>query len=501
LRRQLVALPAAAPERTVLEKQLATVETRTGASLTIAANGARYNLYDFYGNPMLVQHGKIVIPLDGRGFFLHGNGKAGSFAAMVKAVQQGDIRGIEPLAKACHDLTAPIESHPTMRLSLTNVLNRPVSGTLVMTLGNLTIDYPKTLTFLANETKEVPVKITAGTPTMNNTYHLTLKFAAGKDGYAVHEEDMHCNIIAKKTITVDGKLDDWQGVLPQTVIGGAVAPTITETAWWPTRTFDTVVKQGFATGYLAYDDQFFYFACKAADDTTEPGMFRYETLDEDQFFYPPVSYKVEKDSKGNVIKREALTWPTGVRRYSYRKDPDLPAGNFPSHDNIQIAFNVLPAAQKPWYPYPPGTMSGYTCYRDTDYEYALNPVAAAYGGGTEMWRLEVPGMPHKHFYPRQPKWAGNGVHTEGAVKDAQLVITRDGNTRITECAIPWHELPDVKKALDAGQTIKFSFRVNNNTGGECMELARLRSVAKRNGSFHVDWTEHWANEVEFGFQH
>jgi hypothetical protein len=31
-----------------------------------------------------------------------------------------------------------------------------------------------------------------------------------------------------------------------------------------------------------------------------------------------------------------------------------------------------------------------------------------------------------------------------------------------------------------------------------MELSRGRSVAKRNGSFHVDWVEHWANELEFG---
>ncbi len=498
--KQLAALPANAPERAKLAGQLAAVATRSGATLTIAANGTRYSLFDFYGNPVPAQHGKIVIPLDGRGFFLHGNGKAGSFAAMVKAVQNGDLRGIEPLAKACHDLTAPIESHPTMRLTLTNVLNRPVHGTLSLTLGNLTLAYPPTLTFAANETKDVPVKIVNGAATANNTYHLALKFDAGKDGYSLHDEDMHCNLIAKRTITIDGKLDDWQGVLPQTVIGGTSLPTVTEAAWWPTRAFDTSMTQGFATGYLAYDDKNFYFACKAADDTPEAGMLRYETLDEDQFFYPKVSYRVVKDGTGKIVKREAQTWPDGVRQYSYRKDPDLPAGNFPSHDNVQIAFNVLPAEQKSWYPCPPGTMPGYIYYRDTDYEYALNPVAPAYGGGTEIWRMEVPGMPHKHFYPRQPKWIGNGVHTEGAVKDGQLVVTRDGNTRITECAIPWRELPDVKKALDAGHTIKFSFRVNNNVGGLCMELARQRSVAKRNGSFHVDWTEHWANEVEFGFQ-
>ena len=41
-----------------------------------------------------------------------------------------------------------------------------------------------------------------------------------------------------------------------------------------------------------------------------------------------------------------MTWPAGIRRYSYRKKPELPAGNSPNHDNVQIAFNVLPAGDK-----------------------------------------------------------------------------------------------------------------------------------------------------------
>jgi hypothetical protein len=68
-----------------------------------------------------------------------------------------------------------------------------------------------------------------------------------------------------------------------------------------------------------------------------------------------------------------------------------------------------------------------------------------------------------------------------------------------EAAIPWSEMPHVKQALDAGQNVKFSFRVNDNAGGGTMELSRERSVAKKNASFRVDWIEHWANELEFGW--
>jgi hypothetical protein len=166
-------------------------------------------------------------------------------------------------------------------------------------------------------------------------------------------------------------------------------------------------------------------------------------------------------------------------------------------DNILIAFNVLPLGQDGMESHPKGTMPRYTGYKCTDYEYALNTVAPEYGGGFEIWRLLVPGMPRKHFYPRQPK-----SPYDGAVKDGRLVTVHEGNIRYTECAIPWTELPDVKKALDRGETVKFSCRVNDDGAqGACLELARGRSVSKRNSrAFHPDFREHWANELEFGFE-
>ncbi len=72
-----------------------------------------------------------------------------------------------------------------------------------------------------------------------------------------------------------------------------------------------------------------------------------------------------------------------------------------------------------------------------------------HGGGTELWRSKVPGMPHKHFFPRQ-----NPSPLDGPVKAGKLKITRDGNTRIVEAAIPWSEITAVKKRLDNKQKIK-----------------------------------------------
>jgi hypothetical protein len=70
-----------------------------------------------------------------------------------------------------------------------------------------------------------------------------------------------------------------------------------------------------------------------------------------------------------------------------------------------------------------------------------------------------------------------------------------------ECSIPWAEIPEVKAKRDAGEPVKFSFRVNDNAGTACLELARERSVSKTNASaFRDDWIQHWANELEFGWE-
>jgi len=178
-----------------------------------------------------------------------------------------------------------------------------------------------------------------------------------------------------------------------------------------------------------------------------------------------------------------------VRHFSYRKDFDIPSGN--GKHNVQIAFNAIPPEKKSHLQHPPGTMPRFCAYFDTDYEFALNKVSEAYGGGTEIFCLQRPGMMRKHFFPRQPKAPIDGGPVKG---DARLAV----KDNVVECAIPWSELPEVKARLDAGQTVKFSFRVNN--GGTAFELAAGRSVSKDNPlSFHNDWSTHWANEVEFGF--
>lgn len=618
-----------------------------------------FQLFDFYGNRVLPVAGKLEIPLNSQGYYLRTNGAKGSFAAMLAALKAARIEGYEPVEIIPEDMTARIEQQPVMPLRLTNILNRPVQGHLEVSLGNLQVEAPATVKLAPHETITIPVKIKGGAAVVNNTYPLSVHFDAGADGAAVHYEDMHVNVISRLSIHVDGQLDDWKTALPQTVSSqGTAAVSLTEAAWYPFANFDTRAN-GYANGYFAYDDHYFYFAAKAADSTPHPGTYRFENRPDDEFFYPDTAYamdmqealvskegsvpaegastlqlpagddrimhylessdntnsfgidlqldtpmqvalylpalrvpnlvlevysnnsrllqrpvtnlwsgawevlqlrgkvrivlhsngwwytpklaalmfdapsatkdifvKEDLDTRGdwrNVYGRAGhyivgvppqlpdgvtlslvdkpvkfpLLWPSGVRHYTYRKNPVTPdnSGLGYAYDNVLLAFNVLPEGADGMLAYPPGTMPRYTGYKCTDYEYALNQVAPEYGGGTEIWRLLAPGLNRKHFFPRQPKSDG-----EGPVKNGRLVVRREGNTLITECAIPWSELPDVKAAIDKGQLVKLSFRMNDNGApGSCMELAKERSVSKRNArAFHPDWKVHWANEVKFG---
>jgi len=469
------------PERTLFRS----VKVTSDARMVVPDATGAIRLFDFYGNLVPSQGGKVTIPLNGRGFFLRADGSPGSFARLLAAIRDARVEGYDPVEIVAHDLTAPVDHHPELRLTLTNVLNRPISGRVNVEFAGLKLQPAGAdVRLRPNETREVQFQVESGRVSASNIYPLTVELDAGPDGKAVHREDLHVNLIAKRTIKVDGDLDDWKNVLPQVVPGVAIGPGLTEEAWLPFKSFAKGASEGLATVYLAYDESNFYFAAKIADSTPDPGMVRFSTRDDDSYFYP---------NHATGADGVPLTWPAGVRHYSYRRNFDIPSGSG-EHDNVLIAFNVL--EKKPWLSHPPGVMPKFITSWDTDYEYALNPVAAEYGGDTEIWRLQAPGIPRKHFFPRQPRSPVDG----GPVQDGKLVIRREANTRIVEASIPWSEMPEVKARILSGQTVKFTCRVNDNKG-PAHELAAGRSVSKSNSvTFHDDWQDHWANELEFGVE-
>ncbi len=481
-------------ERRLIQQQIKAASVLKNAVMTLIDENNEFQLFDFYGNPVSSKDGSIPVPLSGLGLFLRTNGAPGSFKHLCDAVANAEITGYEPISIIVKDFTSPVTAHPILRIELTNILNRPIHVKMEVSIGSLILESPaQTISLRPHETKQLSIKVTGGRTAADNRYPIRITADAGIDGKSVHSEELHVNWIAHRPIKIDGDLSDWAGALPQTMrTDSAIGVNMSEKAYLPFAKFDEGTASGLTTAYLAYDERFFYFASRISDSTPDAGALRFENRDQNTDFYPEISY-------ADSMKKIALRWPDAVRRFSYRQDPELPCGKFANggyRDNVQLAFNVIPPIKKSMRSNPPGTEPRFMTYPCTDYEFALNRVADVYGGGTEIWKLLSPGMPRKNFYPREPQSLIDG----GPVKSVKLVMRRDGNMRIVECAIPWDEIPEVKHNLDAGQTIKFSFRVNDN-GGPSSELAAERSVSKDDPlAFHVDWATHWATELEFGFE-
>jgi len=473
-----------------LEKAFAERPPLRGATLQLDDAGGRFRLFDFYGNRVPARDGQLTIPLDVRGFFLRADGGKGSFQALQQTLRKARINGLQPVEIIAHDMLRPIGEKPELAVDLTNVLNRPVSGSIDISLDGVPLTGPRKVELTAGETRRLTYVVTGVKRAADNRYPLRVVLDAGPAGKAVHYERMRVNLIARRKVVVDGRLDDWHDVRPQVIeTAEAATRSFTEQVWLPFEKLEKGRAGGFAVGYLAYDDEYFYFAAKVADDTHHPGTLRFETRDDSEFFYPEVSYGTKR---GQQTEHH---WPDGVRRFSYRTGPVIPSGG--GFDNIQIAFNAIGRDEDAlWLTHLTGRMPGFTWYRCTDYEYALNQVAQKYGGGHEVWRLTLPDMYRKHYFPRQPRHP-----KEGPVKRARLVTRYEGGARITECAIPFSEIPHVRQRLDAGKTVKFSFRVNHDRRGPLMELAMDRSVSRLNRmAFQPTWQDHWANEVEFAFE-
>ena len=493
LRRQFQDLPLADPQRTGVLRKWNDPQPLREARLAITVGSEPFSLFDAYGNTVPTADGQIAVPLDEKGHFLRADPRVpGSFERLLVAIRAARVEGLEPLEIIAYDFTSPVQRGAKLRLRLTSQHNQPLRGRLAVSVGGVTVPEPaQELTFAPREQKWLELAV-FGTPRPDNSYPLSVTFDAGELGLAVHAELLHANWVAKRTVQVDGSLADWQGVLPLIVRNDAAAEqSFEEKMYLPFEQAAPTAAGGLAIGFAAADDDNFYFAAKIADDSPHPGSPRFATRDEDADFYPEVSYTTRD---GQTIE---YRWPAGVRRFSYRRWPMIPSG-MPqqSLDNVLIAFNAIPPAEKDWQTHLPGRFPKFIWYQTTDYEYALNHVADAYGGGSEIWRLLAPGLPFKHFFPRQPKHA-----LEGAVRDGRLAVRYEGGWRIVECAIPWSEIPHVKALRDAGRTVKFNFRVNHSTRAADLVLSMQRSAAEGlSHSFHPNWIRQWPNELEFGFE-
>ena len=161
------------------------VRVHPEATLTLDDGGGAFRLYDFYGNVVPAASGRISVPLNGLGYFLRTDASAGSFARLLSAIRAARIGGIDPAEIVAHDLLGALASKPELRLTLTNVLNRPVAGKLDVTLAGrpLAVAAPS-VTLKADKTATISIPVEGVAERADNLYPLAATFDAGADGVA-----------------------------------------------------------------------------------------------------------------------------------------------------------------------------------------------------------------------------------------------------------------------------------------------------------------------------
>lgn len=476
-----------------------------GAEMIVEADEDSYQLYDYYGNLVPTKAKTIDIPLNSRGFMLKPNrDKRGSMARLIKALKNAEIVGLETLDIVAYDMTRTVDNDAELRLRLTSQRNSPIEGSLEVRLGNLNLQYPKELSFAPRERKVVKVRVSGGRPDPANLYALAVGFEVDGANMAAHEELIRCNVISKQSVKVDADLSDWEGALPLPVFSTGGADLSFQEEMYKMGSKATRHEAGAANGYAAYDEDYFYFAAKIKDSSEFVGSIRYAERDDDSFFYPEVSYSQQvikpkdkkkrgRESVKSVGGKTKHVWPEGVRRYAYRRNIDCPWNN--EIDNVLIAFNATEAGEDETLSHFPGTMPGYSSRKTTDHEFAFNHVAPEYGGGSEVWRLLIPGMERIHFFPRQP-YDKRG----GPVDDAKMAVKYVDGYRLFEGAIPWSEIPAVQALKDAGETVKFAFRINSNQGTTLQTGKGRSACAGFSFGFHPEWRSGFPNNLEFSFE-
>ena len=494
--------------RSALEKQLQVDETLSGASMTLtgtlAGGDGKFAEYDFYGNPVPPDDaGKIVVPLDGRGFFLRGQRQHW----IVRRAAEGDHRFAHRWHRAARQagprhalagrsarLLFPPGTHQRAQ--------SPRRGHAHRRRRRLKGRSPprNPCTSDGNQTREIRIAV-SGQPSESNSY---------PDEDALRRRRRwEIRLQRRHSCEHDRPSHDHRGWRSVRLERRAPAdrdqhrhrraPRSRSRRGCRLRKFEKGTGAGVATGYLAYDDKNFYFAAKVADSTPDGGTLRFTTRDDDQFFYPEkvqgTEHELQRHQSAPLLDftlargRPPLFLSQG-RDHSRRLRTGI-------SDNVQIAFNVLDAADKWCFPNPPGTMPGYIGYQDTDYEYALNQVSKTYGGGTEIWR---PGgarhAPQTVLPPPTQNPPSTAPSTPASSSSIKAPPRASRNAPSPGASSP----PSRKNSTPASQSNSASVSTTTRAA-TAWSSPKGRSVSKVNClTFHPDWVEHWSNEVEFGFE-
>jgi len=454
------------------------VDGTVGGKMVIDNADGLLQFYDLAGNPVYQDRKHVELPMTIFPTYITCRQGPAAAAARIAAAT---IEGKRPVEILPRDFTEPVAKGATLAVELHNCLNRSIRGQLaVQPSEGVQLDpSSRAVSLEAGERKTVSFKLSEATAHPANAYPFHFRFTSDA-GHAEYREVLGAAIAVKKTIQVDGNLDDWRQIPGVTVVAKAQQAEPTELLRRPWLEIQDAEPQGnFAQFKLAWDADHLYVAALVNDPTLqEKGLVPMAGRNEDLYFHSKASdqqspYKEFLEKRpGRSFAEVPYVWRYNPERPDH---PSLPMVPF-RRDRLHVALDVA----NDWHDLAPTTDRvpyGFHAVPDTDYEYALYMTSH----GSELWRHLAPGVPRVTDWPRQP----TASRSTGPVAGAKHVVRRQGNTYLYEMSIPKSELAQLR--LTPGTTLGVMLRAGNNQGPHC-DFGDDKAVTKKNGlTLHPYW--------------
>lgn len=273
-------------------RALVVLWANTGSgTLTIPRGNVR--AFDWMGNQIIAHSGSLTVPLNGKPVYLVGHT---SPTALAKIVQAGIVRGIAPVVAQVHTLSGMPTNLPQIKVTITDQINTPQSGTLSLGLptgwqglgakSSAAPSQTPTVSFSsldpgASVTETFGLSRFESNPQNSYTVKATATLAGGQTVSASEPVTAYETVYGHPNLT--GTFQDWTQIPPLHV--DLPSQNVGLPDWSPALES--------ATAYTMWNHHTFYFAAKVKDSVfNEPytGFYQWEG-DSVQLFWDPNNTK------------------------------------------------------------------------------------------------------------------------------------------------------------------------------------------------------------------
>ncbi|MCY3020710.1 MAG: hypothetical protein NTW87_16965 [Planctomycetota bacterium] len=433
----------------------------TGGTLTIE-NAAGLKAYDITGREIPAADGALTLPFNEHPVYI--TSETLDVIQLRERIREAHIENVTPLNLYALSLMKPANEAQTLGVRIENQINCKVQGTLkLLAAGKGT---QASFTIPAAKLVEVPIAWPGCELSPQNQYPVTLAVVSDA-GSVTREQTIAVARFIKRTIKVDGSLDDWKGAVPVMIDSQGASNAVDPTQYLLNpnlkRPEAADGKRVTAWVYTAYDNDNVYLAAAVNEDKLE-------------------CKAGQKVRRGKAELPYKVGDPEGLDHIRYCGDVFMFSFGF--RDRVPGWGRQMDD---------PYAWKGHFC--DTDYHYAAH-VSADGDKLVRQWGADT---------PRRTAYQTEKEAYVGPVAGAQIVIKRDETAKLTvyEIAIPRRELA----LFDPGkERLRFGFMIANSEGAgpqgalQWSDAAGVFDHWRAAGSFSPSWMQVLPCQTFFGVE-